>query len=86
MRTIILLILTYPQRGRFCLVACDACGRSNADSQQHHPAMLGRSALRNPITIAFYCFSGTVVGLPISAIPTTNTFAGSVLLALRDTA
>ena len=33
-----------------------------------------------------YCRSGMVVGLPISAIPTTRTFAGSALLALRDTA
>ena len=33
-----------------------------------------------------YCRSGTVPGLPISPIPTTRTFAGSVLLALRDTA
>src|SRR5438309_1742843 len=28
-----------------------------------------------------YCGSGTVPGLPISAIPTTRIFAGSVLLA-----
>src|SRR5258708_3348710 len=33
-----------------------------------------------------YCGSGTVAGLPVSAIPTTRTFAGSVVLALRDTA
>ena len=33
-----------------------------------------------------YCRSGTVAGLPISPIPTTRTFAGSVLLALLDTA
>jgi hypothetical protein len=35
---------------------------------------------------SYYCRSGTVAGLPISPIPTTKTFAGSVSLALRDTA
>jgi hypothetical protein len=33
-----------------------------------------------------YGFSGTVSGLPASATATTRTLAGSVLLALRDTA
>ena len=33
-----------------------------------------------------YCFSGTVIGLPLSATMTASTLAGSVWLALADTA
>jgi hypothetical protein len=51
--------------------------------QQHradHAVMIGFAKS------SYYCGSRTVAGLPISPSPTTRTFAGSALLALRDTA
>ena len=38
------------------------------------------------IRVVFYCFSGTVIGLPLSATMTARTLAGSVWLAFADTA
>src|SRR5215510_805928 len=41
---------------------------------------------RRPLHCACYCFSGTVIGLPLSATMKARTLAGSVRLALAETA